>query len=164
MQIERLGEGQLGMIQQIVCAVRGGPESQETVDSATDLALRAEARLTFFHVIDLACLDCDDTASSAAAYRKCVKKAKSAMRNLCAQARQRGVAHVDFVLWQGDTRQELRQFALETDAELMVLGHPSLDSEHNVFGQDEFHEFLAELDFGGKLRTIQVRLPPDDEG
>jgi nucleotide-binding universal stress UspA family protein len=160
MQIER---NQSGMIQHIICAVRGGPESRETASSAVDLALKTDARLTFFHVVDPGCLDCGDIARSSAAYREYLEKAESAMRALCTQARQCGVTHVDFVLLEGDTRQELCQMAMETDAELMVLGHPNPDSKRSIFSQDEFHQFLAELDFGGELRTVQVRSPPHDE-
>jgi nucleotide-binding universal stress UspA family protein len=156
MQIER---NQSGMIQHIICAVRGGPESQETANSAMDLALKAEAKLTFFHVVDPGCLDCGEIARSSAAYREYLEKAESAMHILRTQARQRGVTHVDLILREGNTREELRKLAVETDAELMVLGHPSSDSERSVFTQEEFHEFLAELDFGGDLRTIQVRSP-----
>ena len=36
----------------IICAVRGGPESRETVTQAINLALEYEARLTFLHVLD----------------------------------------------------------------------------------------------------------------
>jgi hypothetical protein len=68
---------------------------------------------------------------------------------------------VDFILREGDTRRELRQLAVETDADLMVLGQPRPDSDRNLFGCAEFHQFIAELDFGGDLRTIQVRLAQD---
>lgn len=163
-----------GPIQHIICAVRGGPESQETANSAMDLALKAGARLTFFHVVDSGCLDCGDIARTepgyGAAYREYLEQAESAMAALSTRARQRGVTHVDFVLREGDTRQELRRLAVETDAELLVLGHPAhgavhgaghgagVDSERSVFSEDEFHQFLAELDFGGELRTIQVTI------
>ena len=159
MQIER---NQSGMIQHIICAVRGGPESQVTANSAMDLALKAEAKLTFFHIVDPGCLDCGEIARSSAAYREYLEQAESAMHILRTQAQQHGVTHVDLILREGDTRQELRQLAVETDAQLLVLGHPSPDSERSVFSDDEFHQFLAELDLGGDLRTIQVRLPQGD--
>jgi len=151
------------MIEHVACAVRDGPESRETASSAIDRALKAEAKLSFFHVVDPDYLDCGDIARTSAAYREYTEKAESAMRALCTQARQRGVAHVDFVLREADTRQELRQLAIETDAELLVFGHPNLDSERSAFSPDEFHQFLAELDFVGGLRTIQARLPQANE-
>jgi nucleotide-binding universal stress UspA family protein len=150
------------MIRHVLCAVRGGSESQETVTSAIDLALKAGARLTFFHVVDFECLDCGEIARSSAAYREYMEKAESAMRALSKQARQAGVANVDFVVREGQTRRELRQLAVETDAELLVLGHPRSDSERSLFTEEEFHRFLAELDFAGDLRTIQASVPHDE--
>jgi nucleotide-binding universal stress UspA family protein len=140
--------------------VRGGTESQETANSAMDLALEAKAKLTFFHVVDPGCLDCGRVAKSSAAYREYVEKAESTIRTLCTQARQHGVTHVDSILREGDILQELRQLVVETEADLLVLGHPRQDSDHNIFGFDEFHQFIAELDFGGELRTVQVKLLP----
>jgi nucleotide-binding universal stress UspA family protein len=153
---------QIEMIQHIVCAVRGGSESRETATSAMDLALKAGARLTFFHVVDPGCLDCGDIARSSAAYREFVEEAESMLDTLRRQAQRRGVTQVDLILREGDTRQELRRLAVETDAELMVLGHPNPESERSVFSEDEFDQFLAELDFGGDLHTIQANVPQDD--
>jgi nucleotide-binding universal stress UspA family protein len=159
LQIER---NQFEMIHHIVCAVRGGAESRETATSAMDLALKAGARLTFFHVVDPGCLDCGDIARTSAAYREFVEEAESTLDTLRTQAQQRGVTQVDLILREGDTRQELRRLAVETDAELMVLGYPNPDSGNSVFSQDEFDQFLAELDFGGDLRTIQANLAEDE--
>lgn len=150
-------------IEHIICAVRGGPASQETADSAIDLALDTQARLTFFHVVDPGCLDCGDLATSSAAYRQYLEQAESVLRTLAVRAQDRGVIQVEVMLREGDTRQELRKLAVETEAKLLVLGHPRPTSDRSLFGTGEFHRFLAELDFGGELRTIQVRLPPDEE-
>ena len=151
------------MIRHVVCAVRGGSGSQATVHSAIELALEAGAKLTFFHVVDPGCLDCGEIAVSSAAYREYVEKAESALRARCAQARQRGATHASFVLREGDTRQELRRLAVETDAELLVLGQPQPASDGNLFDLQEFRQFLAELDFGGELRTVQVGPRLDEE-
>jgi nucleotide-binding universal stress UspA family protein len=144
------------MIQHVVCAVRGGVRSQETVDGAIELALKADATLTFVHVVDPNCLDCGEISMSSAAYREYVEKAESAMRARCAQARERGVAQTEFLLREGDTRHELRRLAVETHAELLVLGQPQPDSDQSVFAPEEFQQFVAELDFGGGLRTIRA--------
>jgi nucleotide-binding universal stress UspA family protein len=153
-----------GRIEHIICAVRGGTESQETANRAMDLARETGARLTFSHVFDPGCHDCGEIASSSAAYRQYMEKAESGLHSLGEQARQHGVTRVGFILREGDTRQELRQLAVETDAELMVLGYPRSHSEDSVFEIEEFHQFLAELDFGGDLRTIQVRPAPEAGG
>ena len=153
------GSREPAVIQHIICAVRGGAESLQTAKRAVSLALQTDARLTFFHVVDRGCLDCGQVASSSAAYHGYVEQAESAMRTLGAQARERGIIHGDAVLREGETRQELRRLAIETDAELLALGRPRPESGRSVFSSEEFHEFLAELDIGGNLRTITVTCP-----
>ena len=141
----------------VVCALRGGVESKETASGAIELARKARARLTLVHIVDPGCIDCGDLARTSAAYRQYLEDAESNLQTLARQARHSGVPEVEIQLREGDTRRELRQLAVETDAELLVLGHPGADPERNLFGSDEFHQFIAELDFGGDLRTVQVR-------
>ena len=152
------------MIRHIICAVRGGLASQATADRAIDLASEAGAKLTFLHVVDPGCLDCGDVAMTSAAYREFVAKAESTLHTLSDHAHRRGVDEVDLILQEGDTRQRLRQMAVETDAELMVLGQPRLGTARSVFTRKEFHEFLAELDLGGDLRTVRVTPSPESGG
>jgi nucleotide-binding universal stress UspA family protein len=150
-----------GHVTHVVCALRGGAESKETASCAIELARGARARLTLVHIIDPGCIDCGDLARTSAAYRQYVEDAESNLQTLARQARQTGVPEVAIQLREGNTRRELRQLAVETDAELLVLGHPGTDPQRNLFGVDEFHQFIAELDFGGDLRTVQVRPKPD---
>lgn len=151
------------MIRHIVCAVRGGIESQETVNSAINLALKYAARLTFFHVVDRDKLSSGYHATSNKTYWDFSSQALANMHALCTLAREQGLSDVDFLLRRGNTRRRLCQMAVDTDAELIVMGHPKPGSAHNVFGHDEFHQFLAQLDLGGELRAIQVCFPSGAE-
>jgi nucleotide-binding universal stress UspA family protein len=150
-------------IHHIVCAIRGGPESRETVSSALDLARETDARLTLFHVVDAEFLGYTSIGPLSIAYHELLEMAKFALLILCNWAERCGVARVDYVLRQGNIRHELRQLTVETDAEAIVMGRPRRDSGHNVFRASEFKTFIAELDLGGDLRTIQVT-PSDNEG
>lgn len=145
------------IVQHIACAVRGGTDSQDTVRSAIKQARDADACLTFFHVLDPACLGCADLAKSSAAYREYVESARAFLEALRLEAEEGGVDRVDIVLRDGDTRVELRRFSVETDADLLVMGHPGPESGRSLFGEGEFQQFLAELDFGGDLCTVEVR-------
>ena len=146
-----------GKPQHVVCEVRGRPQSQDTISSATDLAIRSGCRLTFFHAVSPGCLDCGEVTRSSSASSEYLENAESAMVALSPQARRRGLLDVDYILRVGETRQELRQLAVEKCAELPVLGYPNLDSTDSTFGREEFHQFLEELDLGGDLRTIRVK-------
>jgi nucleotide-binding universal stress UspA family protein len=140
----------------IICAVRGGPESRETVSRAIHLALEAGARLTFFHVMDAEFLEYATVGPLSVVYHELVEMGKFAMLILCDRAQRRGVTQVDYIVREGNIRKQLHQFAVETRAEIMVLGRPTRSPGRNVFKADEFETFVAELEREGNLHIIQV--------
>ncbi|MFQ5342115.1 MAG: universal stress protein [Anaerolineae bacterium] len=140
----------------IVCAVRGGPESRETVTRAVDLALEADARLTFFHAMDAEFLEYATIGPLSVVYHELVEMGKFAMLVLCDRAQRRGVARVDHIVREGNIRTQLRQCAIETSAEVMVVGRPTRSPGRNVFRAGEFEAFVAELERAGGLRVVQV--------
>jgi nucleotide-binding universal stress UspA family protein len=79
---------------------------------------------------------------------------------LCDRARSRGVTQVDYLLREGSVRTQLRKLAVETGAEVMVIGRPSRSPTKNLFRADEFEAFVAELEQAGNLRVIQVEPAP----
>lgn len=140
----------------IICAVRGGPESRDTISRAIDLAVESGARLTFFHVMDAEFLGYATVGPLSVVYHELVEMGTFAMLILCDRAQRRGVAHADYVVREGNIHKQLYQFALETHAEMMVMGRPTRSPGRNVFKADEFQEFVAELERQGNLRIIQV--------
>jgi nucleotide-binding universal stress UspA family protein len=142
--------------QHVICAVRGGPESRDTVTRAIDLSLEHAARLTFFHIMDADFLEHATVGPLSVVYRELVEMGTFAMLILCDRARRRGVAQVDYVVQEGNIRKRLRQFAVETHAEVMVMGQPTRSPGRNVFKADELEGFVQELEREGNLRVIQV--------
>jgi nucleotide-binding universal stress UspA family protein len=140
----------------IICAVRGGPESRDTVSRAIDLAVQFGARLTFFHVMDAEFLEYATVGPLSVVYHELVEMGAFAMLILCDRAQRRGVAYVDYVVQEGNIHKQLYQLALETRAEMMVMGRPTRSPGRNVFKADEFETFVAELEQQGNLRIIQV--------
>lgn len=142
--------------QHIICAVRGGPESRETVTRAIDLALEAGARLTFFHVMDAEFLGYATIGPLSVVYHELVEMGTFAMLILCDRAQRRGVSQVDYIVREGNIRRQLRQCAIETQAQTMVMGRPTRSPGRNVFKVDEFDAFVAELEREGGLRVVPV--------
>jgi hypothetical protein len=105
---------------QIVCAVRGGPESRATVSCTIDLAMESNAKLTFFHVLDAEFLEYATVGPLSIIYRELVEMGKFAMLILCDRAQQRSVSQLDDVLREGNIPKNLIRFAIETNA--TVLG------------------------------------------
>jgi nucleotide-binding universal stress UspA family protein len=147
-------------VRQILCAVRGGPESRETVKRAIALALESGAKLTFFHVMDAEFLGYATHGTLRVVYHELRKMGEFVMLILCDRARARGVANVDYLLHEGNVRTQLRKMAVETGAEVMVIGRPTRSATRNVFKAAGFDAFVAEMQEEGHLRVIQVEPAP----
>ena len=140
----------------IICAVRGGAESRDTVSQAINLALEGSSRLTFLHIMDAEFLQYATVGPLSVVYNELVEMGTFAMMILCDRAQRRGVTDVDFVVREGSIRKQLLQFAIATRAQVLVIGHPTRSPGRNVFEASELDEFIAELEREGHLRVIQV--------
>jgi nucleotide-binding universal stress UspA family protein len=143
-------------LKQIICAVRGGPESRDTVTHAINLALETGARLTFFHVLDAEFLQYATVGPLSVVYSELAEMAKFAMLIVCDRARRRGVTQVDYILREGSIARQLLQFAVETHAEVLVIGRPTRSPGRNVFRVEELETLTTELERVGQIRVIQV--------
>ena len=140
--------------------MRGGPESRETAQRAIALALESGAKLTFFHVMDAEFLGYATHGTLRVVYRELIEMGKFVMLILCDRARARGIAEVSYLLREGNVRTQMRKLAIETGAEVMVVGRPTKSSTKNLFKAAEFDAFAAELEKTGGIRIIQVEPAP----
>lgn len=123
--------------EQIICAVRGGRESRQTVTHAIDLALEHNSIRTV--------------------YQQLHEMGEFALLILCDRAERRGVSQVDCLVREGNIRKQLTRFALETHAEILVMGRPVRSPGNNVFKPAEFDAYTAELEAETGLKIITVQ-------
>ena len=145
-------------IRHVICAVRGGPESRRTVSYAIDLALEHQAKLTFFHVLDAEFMGHATVGPLSLVYRELVEMGTFAMLILCDRAQRRGVEQTDFIVREGNIRNQIKQFVIETQAELFVIGRPTRSPGKNVIKPNEFETFIASLEAAGNIKIIAI--PP----
>ena len=144
-------------IKQILCAVRGGPESRETVTRAIDMALETGAKLTFFHAMDAEFLGQAAMGRTLSGiYSELHEMGKFAMLILKDRAQRRGVENVDYIIREGNIRKQLMQIAIETKAEVMIVGRPTRSPTSNIFKTGEMEAFADELAREGDLKVIVV--------
>jgi nucleotide-binding universal stress UspA family protein len=148
-------------IKQILCAVRGGPESRQTVSYAVNLALDTGARLTFFHAMDAEFLEYATVGPLSVVYQELTEMGQFTMMILKDRAERRGVEKVDYIVREGDIRKQLRLVAKETEAEVMVIGRPTRSPSRNVFHPDEIESFSTMLAEEGELRLVLVPELPE---
>jgi nucleotide-binding universal stress UspA family protein len=147
----------------IICAVRGGPESRDTVTKAIDLAMAYGARLTFLHVLDAEFLEYATIGPLSVVYSELNEMGTFTMLILCDRAQRRGVERVDYILPEGNIPDQLLRYANETKAEMMVIGRPTRSPGRNVFKIAEFDDFVTELEKEANLAIITVPAKPSNE-
>lgn len=131
----------------VLCAVRGGRESRNTVVRAIDLALENGAHLTFFHILDAEFLGAASLtmAPMRRIYQQLREMGEFTMRILCDRAERRGVRKVDYLVESGNIKRLLLRIAVETHADVMVMGRPVRSPGTNVFAESEFEVFARKL-------------------
>lgn len=142
--------------QHILCAVRGGPESRETVTRAIDLALESGARLTFFQVLDAEFLNHATIGPLSVVYRELCELGRFTMLILCDRAKRRGVENVDGVVREGNVHRQLCEFAFESHADILVMGRPTRSAGSNIFKPADFDAFVAQLEREANLQVNVV--------
>ncbi|MBN1657269.1 MAG: universal stress protein [Anaerolineae bacterium] len=146
----------------VVCAVRGGPESRDTVTRAIDLALQHDAHLIFFRVMDAEFLVHATVAPLSVVYRELTEMAHFTMSILCDRAQRRGVAHADSVVREGNVLRQIRQLAAQEEVDILVMGRPVRSPGSNVFKPAEFDAFVSELEGLRAGLQVEVVTPATD--
>jgi nucleotide-binding universal stress UspA family protein len=148
--------------QHIVCAVRGSPQSRETVTRAIDLALETGARLTFFYAVDVEFLARTTIRGPlSVVYRELVEMSGFTMLILKDRAERRGVTQVDSIIREGGVRKQLLNLVREARPDVVVVGWPLRGAGRPRFKPDEFRAFVAELEREGNT-CVDVAPAPSD--
>ena len=144
-------------IKQILCAVRGGPESRQTVTLSIDMALETGAKLTFFHIMDAEFLGhAAISRTLSGIYDELKEMGTFTMLILVDRAQRRGVQDVNYMVREGNVRKQLVQIAAENKAEVMIVGRPTRGPTANVFKMGEMESFAEELAREGGLKVLVV--------
>lgn len=125
----------------IICAIRGGPSSQSTIERSIDLSLKNGQTIYFLYVVNLDFL----THSSSSRFER-IKKDISQMGEfilLDAQEKaQKQQTDAEIVIADGDVVEEIIQLALEKAADYIILGTPVKENENNIFVPAKFQKTI----------------------
>jgi nucleotide-binding universal stress UspA family protein len=136
--------------------VRGHPTSRSTITHAIDLALATDARLTFLHVITAEFVEYATIGPLSVVYNELHEMSTFMMLLLIDRAQRRGVSEVDYIIREGDVRRQLRDFAMETEAQTLVVGMPSSLLGRSVFDDEDLRAFVEELERLANIKVILV--------
>jgi nucleotide-binding universal stress UspA family protein len=137
----------------IVCAVRGGPNSQATIARAIELAKETNLSLYFLYVVNLDFLSRTSSSRVHTISREMrqmgefiilTAQAKAAAEDIPAQG----------IIRQGDVGQEIVDLCHEIEADYLVLGRPQVQEEESIFTHDLLQEFIERTEEQTNARVV----------
>ena len=122
----------------IICAVRGGPDSQSTIQEAISLALEVDLPLYFLYIVNLDFLSHTQVSKTHTISDQLHHMGEFILLTAQEQAAARGVK-AEQVIRQGNVREEIVKISQELEANYIVLGMP-----------------------GGEIDTLQTQIIADE--
>lgn len=126
----------------IVCAIRGGPHSQSTIDGAISLARETGLPLYFLYVVNLDFLTHTTSTRTHTINQEMEQMGEFIL--LAAQSRAGGQeVAAEGLVRHGSVIKEIVGLCKELNADYLVLGRPQMDEEEaNVFTHARLNAFI----------------------
>jgi nucleotide-binding universal stress UspA family protein len=136
----------------ILCAIRGGPDSEKTIADAVALAKKKQVRLVLLYVINLGRFisSSGDRMDSMATELR--RMGEYVLLMAQAMAAREGVIADTFVR-EGRILEEISAICQEMGIESVVMGKPLSDSDENCFRLEKLEAFAVkmETDYGVEI-------------
>jgi nucleotide-binding universal stress UspA family protein len=128
----------------VVCAIRGGPSSQQTVKLAIQQAQKTDSHLYFLYVVNLAFLSHTEISRTSLISRQMHQMGEFILLDAQAKAAAQNVT-AEAVVRHGEVTEEIVALAKEIQAEHIILGQPEGVDEENVFTLERLDAFCKRL-------------------
>ncbi len=144
----------------IVCAIRGGPESEGTIQKAVTLSRDSRLPLYFLYIVNVDFLTQTSQSRTHTISKELHQMGAFILEAACARAAAQGV-EARAVVREGDVGDEIVSLCQEIGAEYVVLGRPRTKDEQNVFTHDALQAFAEriEKEAGARVLFAEVDRP-----
>jgi nucleotide-binding universal stress UspA family protein len=142
----------------IVCAVRGGPESQKSIGKAISLAKETNLELYFVYIVNLDFMENSVRSNPHTISQQMEQMGEFILLTAQAAADKKGVVSQTIVR-HGDVTPEMIALCHELEADYLVLGRPRFEQENSLFTEDLLAEFIESFE---KQTGATVVLPEVD--
>jgi nucleotide-binding universal stress UspA family protein len=129
----------------IVCAIRGGPDSQPTIGRAIELAQETGLTLHFLYVVNLDFLSFTSSTRVHTISKEMREMGEFILLTAQAKAASQGV-EAEGVVRKGNVGDEIVALCHELKADYVVVGQPRLQRDESVFTQQLLEEFVEEAE------------------
>jgi K+-sensing histidine kinase KdpD len=142
----------------IICAIRGGPESQAPINRAIGLAEETGLPLVFLYVVNLDFLSHAISSHVHSITQEMHQMGEFILLTAQSTARTRGIT-AQGVVRQGNVAEEIVGVSQEMAATYVVLGRPKYQ-EASRFNRDLFPEFVERIE---EQTGATVVLPQEED-
>lgn len=137
----------------IICAIRGGPASQPTVQQAIALAKQTDLPLSFLYVVSLDFLSRTESSRVRIISKEMHQMGEFILLNAQSAAEAKGVS-ANCVVRHGNVGDEIIGLSQELSADYVVLGRPRGEHEEDVFTHERLREFSERIERESGARVI----------
>lgn len=137
----------------IVCAIRGGPNSQPTIDKAISLSQEKNQQIYFLYVVNLDFLVHTESGRTQLFYEQLDQMGEFILLTAQEQAKEKNVS-AEGVIRHGQVREEIIDLAKEIQANYVVLGIPQGTEENNVFAEGMIREYGERIETETNAKVI----------
>jgi nucleotide-binding universal stress UspA family protein len=129
----------------VVCAIRGGPNSQPTIDLAISLAKEKNLPLYFLYVVNLDFLSWTEISRIRIISKEMDQMGEFILIAACDAAARKGIS-AEGIVRHGNVREEIISLSQERNVDYIILGHPRGEGEEDVFTAERMREFSKQLE------------------
>jgi nucleotide-binding universal stress UspA family protein len=128
----------------ILCPVRGGPDSQPTIQRALALAQEHQMKIVFLYVVNLDFLASTASSRSHVIREELTELGQFILEAARLRAEQAGVQS-ETAVREGNVSEQIVAQSRESGARYIVLGAPRHDRSQNVFAHQGLDDLAARL-------------------
>jgi nucleotide-binding universal stress UspA family protein len=143
----------------IVCAIRGGPDSQPTIDQSITLAKETKQIVYFLYVVNLDFLSHTATSRVQVVAKEMRQMGEFILLTAQAQAIEMGI-EAETVVRQGQVGEEIIELCRTIEADYVVLGRPSGQEEADIFTLDRLKQFAQHIEQESHAKVVLTKGHP----
>jgi len=129
----------------IVCAIRGGPDSQPTIEKAISLAGKTKLQLHFLYVVNLNFLTRTESSRTGFISEELEQMGEFILLTAQEKAKAQNI-FAEGVVRHGQVSEEIIRLAKDIQADYVVLGLPQGIEENDVFANDKINELSKKIE------------------
>ena len=143
----------------IVCAVRGGPDSQATISRAITLAQETDLPLYFVYIVNLDFLTRTSSARVHTISEQMHQMGEFILLTAQSSAAAQGIT-AEGVVRHGNVSEEIIRLCHELSVDYLILGRPKIQHENSVFTHERLQHMIEQTE----EQTGATVVLPDEDG